>query len=125
METSDLLAAHIHAAVDQPWAWGTADCTIWVADWCLVRWGVDPAAQYRGTYYTQSAAEKMLADGLVERVAPHLPWGRKLDPEPGDIGVIKICGSQVAAIWTGAHWAFRSLSGVGFTTRKAIVVWGE
>lgn len=123
-EISELLAAHIHAAADQPWAWGRADCTMWVADWCFLRWGVDPAGDYRGTYDTQAGADALVAGGLIDRVSPHLTWAVKALPDPGDIGVIEVCGRQIAAIWTGKHWAFRTPAGVGFTPRAAICAWG-
>ncbi|WP_272848015.1 DUF6950 family protein [Paracoccus saliphilus] len=122
---ADQLDRYIRRSLDLPWAWGVQDCTIWVADWCMIRWGMDPAARFRGTYGTEAEAEALTGTGLVDLVAPEIPLPRKDVPEIGDIGVIEIAGRRVAAIWTGTHWTFRTPRGVSMSRRGAIAIWGN
>lgn len=119
------LDRYIQRSIDLRWAWGAQDCTIWVADWCRLCWGLDPASRFRGTYGTEAEAEALTSEGLVALVAPEIPLLRKDRPEPGDIGVIEIADRQVAAIWTGRHWIFRTPRGVSMTRRGAIAIWGN
>ena len=42
-----------------PFAWGTWDCSLWVASAIEAMTGVDIAADYRGTYSTQTGAAKV------------------------------------------------------------------
>ena len=107
-----------------PWAWGRQDCTIWAADWCMIRWGFDPAADFRGTYDSREGAEALTAIGLIDTVEPCIPLLPKLRAADGDIGVIEVNGRQVAAIRSG-HWLFRTFRGVGMTDRPAIIAWGD
>lgn len=98
---------------------------MWVADWCIARWGFDPAADFRGRYDSREGAEALTGVGLIKVVKPHIPLPTKVMPAPGDVGIIEINGHQVAAIWSGAHWLFRTARGVGMTSQAAIIVWGD
>lgn len=112
--------------MDAPWVWGKSDCTIWVADWCALHFGHDPAASFRGAYDDQAGAERLIAAVLADTIAPFMPPMRAtLEPAPGDVGVIDIRGRQVAAIWTGRLWAFRTLRGLGEAPARAIIAWGS
>ncbi|RJL08407.1 DUF6950 family protein [Paracoccus siganidrum] len=124
MTTPDL-GAYVQRTAALPWCWGVQDCTIWAADWCLIRWGVDPAARYRGRYHDEAGALALTRAGLLATVGPEIPLRRKDAPAEGDIGVIEINGRQVAAIWSGAHWLFRTPRGIGMTSRAAIAIWGD
>lgn len=124
MTTSDLDGYVLRTAA-LPWCWGVQDCTIWVADWCLIRWGVDPAARYRRRYHDEAGALALTQAGLLATVGPEIPLRRKDAPAEGDIGVIEINGRQVAAIWSGTHWLFRTPRGIGMTSRAAIAIWGD
>lgn len=119
------LGAYVQRTATLPWQWGAQDCTIWVADWCLIRWGIDPAARYRGRYDDEAGALTLISAGLLETINPEIPLRRMDDPAEGDIGVIEIMGRQVAAIWSGRHWLFRTPRGIGMTSRSAIAIWGE
>lgn len=98
---------------------------MWVADWCIARWGVDPAASYRGRYDSRAGAEALTARGLVETISGVIGLAGKIDPDEGDVGVIEVQGRHVCAIWTGAHWLFRTPRGVGMTGGPALAVWGD
>ncbi|SMO78665.1 DUF6950 family protein [Paracoccus laeviglucosivorans] len=119
------LAAYVQATAGLPWAWGKQDCTIWVADWCVLRWGIDPAARLRGKYDSETGALALTSCGLVVAVAPEIVLPRKVIPSEGDIGVIEFRGRQVSAIWSGSHWLFRTPRGVGMTRCAALSIWGD
>ncbi|MFG6083926.1 hypothetical protein ACEUZ9_000161 [Paracoccus litorisediminis] len=120
-----LLDDYVQRTALLPWEWGVQDCTIWVADWCLLRWGFDPACRFRGRYRSAAGAHHLTACGLVVRVGPEIPLPRKPVAGDGDPGVIDITGRQVAAIRSGSHWLFRTPRGVGMARRDAIAIWGE
>ncbi len=119
------LGAYVDRTIDLPWRWGQQDCTMWVADWCLARWNIDPAHRFRGTYSTELEARAITARGLAATVTPEIPLRRKSQPDCGDIGVIEINGHEVAAIWDGAHWIIRTQHGVGMVRGVDIAIWGD
>lgn len=119
------LGAYVRRTADLPWVWGVQDCTMWVADWCLERWGMDPAARYRGCYSDEAGAAAILAGGMLAVISPEIPFVPKQSAAEGDIGVIEIVGRQTAAISTGAHWMFRTPRGIGMAVRPALAIWGD
>ena len=120
------LSAYLTRATTLPWVWGRSDCTIWVADWCLLRFGFDPAAGFRGRYDDRAGAERLIAAGLARTIAPCMtPLRETREPHPGDVGIIEIGGRQVAAIRTGPRWAFRTLRGLGEAPASPVISWGE
>ena len=125
MNPTSLLSEYVQRTAVMPWAWGSQDCTIWAADWCLLRWGFDPARRYRGRYDTERGARLLTACGLAVRVGPEIPLPVKAAPDAGDLGIIEVAGRQVAAIRSERHWLFRTPRGVGFAQREAIMIWGD
>ena len=119
------LADYVDRTSGLPWQWGVQDCTIWVADWCVIRWGFDPARRFRGQYCNERGALLLTACGLAQRVGPEIPLRVKDTPGEGDIGIVEIAGRQVAAIRSGRHWSFRTPRGVGMARREAIMIWGD
>lgn len=122
--------AFVAMTADRPWRWGVQDCTIWVADWCVARWGIDPAAAWRGRYDSEAEAEAAIAEagGLAALVGPTLGFLDARDPrdaQPGDVGIIRAAGREVAAICTGQMWAFRTPAGIGEARCTALRVWGR
>ena len=116
---------YLTAATRLPWIWGTSDCTIWVADWCVRHFTHDPAAAFRGMYDDEAGAEKLIAAGLVRTIAPWMvPLRITCAPVAGDVGIIDIRGREVAAIWAGRRWAFRTPRGLGEVPARAIISWG-
>lgn len=112
----------------QPWAWGVQDCTLWVADWCKLRWRVDPALSFRDRYDSEAGAQSLIdrAGSLIGLVSPHMAFlVQKNEADEGDVGVIEVLGRQTAAIRVGDKWAFRSPAGVGFVDAAPLIVWGD
>lgn len=121
-----MLNDYLTAGAALPWVWGASDCTIWVADWCRLRFGFDPAATFRGRYADEAGAEALIAAGLARTIAPQMAPLRVTDaPRRGDVGVIDIRGREVASIWTGRRWAFRTPRGLGECPARAVISWGE
>lgn len=120
------LAAWLTAGASLPWVWGRTDCTIWVADWCCVHFGHDPAAAFRGMYACEAGAERLIAAGLARTIGP---WMAPLRPtasaQAGDVGVVTIRGREVAAICTGTAWAVRTQRGLFEGPLKPIIAWGD
>lgn len=119
------LDAYVRRTALLPWAWGVQDCTIWPADWCLLRWGFDPAARFRGRYSTEAGALALTAGGLLATVAPEIALPRKAAAAEGDLGILDIMGREVAAIRGGDRWLFRTPRGVGMARRTALAIWGD
>lgn len=123
---ADAIDRYLTAGASLPWIDGQTDCTMWVADWCVLHFGFDPAANFRGTYHDSAGAARLTASGLAATIAPHMAPLRATDaPLRGDVGIIDIRGQQVAAIWTGTRWAFRTVRGLGEVPARAIISWGE
>lgn len=107
------------------WQWGETDCTMWVADWCILRFGFDPARMFRGTYSTEEQACDLVAGGLANLIAPFMaPLREKREPEAGDVGVILLAGRETSAIFNGRDWAIRTQRGLFEGPLKPIKVWG-
>ncbi|MDO5658283.1 MAG: hypothetical protein Q4G36_08175 [Paracoccus sp. (in: a-proteobacteria)] len=120
------LGAYLAQGAGLPWIWGRSDCTIWVADWCMIHFGHDPAAGLRGCYDSEVGAEALIAAGLAQTIAPLMAPLREIEAaRAGDVGVIRIAGREVAAICTGEKWAFRTPRGLGEAPAKAIRMWGR
>lgn len=118
----------VQASLGASWSWGRVDCTIWVADWCLRRWGVDPAADLRGSYETEEGADNLIrnAGGLIRLVSPRMTFLlRAVDPADGAVGIIEILGRQTSAVMTGGKWAFRTPRGIGVVGARPLVAWGD
>ena len=59
-----ILTAYVAATDDLPFVWGARDCTVWGADWCMLRFGFDPAATVRGRYKTKTQADALIGGDL-------------------------------------------------------------
>lgn len=123
---TDPLDEWLTAAMRLPWAWGISDCTIWVADWCVIRFGHDPAAGFRGRYDDAAGAEALIAAGLATTITPCMtPMTRTASPARGDVGVIVMGGREVAAICTGPRWAFRTPRALAEAEAIPLISWSD
>jgi hypothetical protein len=55
-----LLQKHLESRRNEPFAWGTNDCSIFVADAILAHTGVDIAAEFRGKYTDAASAKEVI-----------------------------------------------------------------
>lgn len=111
------LGAFLSGVAARPFAWGGADCMTTAADWVLCRRGVDPAAEWRGSYASERGAARILAragglEALVMRTAFACGLEQTDAPRPGDVGVVDCGGRLVASIKTGIGWAVKTPAGL-------------
>ena len=121
-------AAFMAMTDGRAWSWGDQDCTMWVSDWCRLRWRVDPAMPFRGRYDSEAGAQALIGEAgtLVDLISPQMVFLReKSEADEGDVGVIEVRGAQTSAIRVGDKWAFRTPAGVGFVAATPLIVWGD
>ncbi|TQX91325.1 hypothetical protein EQW76_00900 [Rhizobium sp. rho-13.1] len=110
------------------------DCTTFCASWVLDQMGVDPAAEFRGTYCSPVEAYRIIrAYGGIASLFDHqvAPYGikRVQDPADGDIGIIQspwpVDGKAalIGAIRFGPLWASLSPGRVVTTPADFTVAW--
>jgi len=106
------LAEYLAASARTPFAWGSADCCTFAADWVTARTGRDPMAQLRGRYRSRLGAARLIrrGGGLVRLWVEALGFG-EAGLEQGDIGLIEVGGGLVGAIRTGIGWAMKDVDG--------------
>lgn len=122
-----LLDHYIEATKGRTFEWGALDCVTFAANWRTLITGVDPIAEWRGTYKTEREALRLITslgcDGLEA-------LGTRLFGEPDPLGP-KFAGrgdlvlaQGALGISLGARGAFLSLSGVEFLpARDFATVW--
>lgn len=104
------LFAAVEAARATPFAWGTHDCALFVADVVLAMTGHDYAADLRGRYRTQAGALRLLADTpLRVRMAALFV---QIDVRMAQRGDAVMSGSGALGVCLGEHAAFVGPSGV-------------
>lgn len=117
-------AAYLDAVSRRPWkigggadGWSGQDCTLYIADWSIIRTGKDPADDLRGTYATEDEAT-----AIIERAGGYVPlmmarmfdagWGSVKEASDGDVAVVSVRlgqGHHVdrPAIFHRKHWFVR------------------
>lgn len=125
VEGLDLFVASARDAGEGSFVWGVSDCTLWVANWCVVRFGFDPAEGLRGTYEDEAGAVAVTGDDLAGFVGARLgPLIIKDVAEDGDVAIIRAFGRDVAAIRNGPFWVVKSENGVAMLRAPSIRIWG-
>lgn len=126
------LPGFLDRAMRTPFAWGTFDCVLWLADWSVTRLGTDPAAAYRGRYSTALGAGRIVAEagGLAQLIGREFRPRGWLDSEdlgPGDIGVIEVVTREglrpTGALFTGRHWVTLAEGGLNALVTPALASW--
>lgn len=113
------LARFLHDAAARPFELGQHDCGLWLADWCIIRRGVDPAAPVRGRYHDQASLELLLPIGglprLFDRLFRQAGLLRTIKPTIGDVAMIAFLQTApTGAIRTARGYALLADgSGVG------------
>lgn len=90
----------------QPFAWGTADCSLIVADWVLQQTGVDPARGLRGTYTSAEGAVRALRkagytdlpSAMDDRMGPRLA---PLQLRRGDVALVATADGPALTLHCG------------------------
>lgn len=123
------LSAFLRAMARATFVWGSCDCSLVMADWCLAVRGVDPAASLRGRYTTALGAMRHVRRlGGFEAMARSLMAGCGFStteaPGPGDVGLVNhpVVG-PVFAIRCSLGWAVKSPDGVAVDEYPIMVAW--
>lgn len=127
------LASFLAAASRTPFAWGSHDCCLWIADWLRAKGYADPAAKFRGRYRTALGAHRLLKRhngvlgfGLTTASLLRLPVTD--EPVSGDVGVVEVIGldgkrTRVGAICTGRRWAMLGRAGLLVSETHVHAAW--
>jgi hypothetical protein len=89
------LGRFLQRAAATPFCWGTFDCGLWLADWCMVARPEidDPAAHLRGAYSDARGAHTLMPQGgfaaLVSGIAGAAGLRPTSDYEPGTIALVR------------------------------------
>lgn len=109
--------------------WSQSDCAMTIANWWLFKYGVDPAADLRGSYHTEDACRAVIAveGGMLEVIGKRAARvaATKIEvPEPGSFGVIMVHGVMFGAIlgFTG-RWMVKSPRGMAGYRCSHIAAW--
>ena len=124
---TQLLDNYVEASRARAFEWGSLDCVTFAANWKCIATGVDPIAEWRGTYKTEREALSLIVklgcDGLEA-------LGTRLFGEPDPLGP-KFAGrgdivfaQGALGVSLGARGAFLSLEGLAFLpARDFKTVW--
>jgi hypothetical protein len=130
------LAAHVRALGFRPFVWGETDCCLFVADWVREVTGIDPAAEWRGCYWSLRTARRLCRHhgGIVAAICREMDalFSRTDDPLPGDVGIVRapvgvrdgrLVQQEVGAIRTGDLWTVKGRTGVGGADFPLVAAW--
>jgi len=109
-------------------AWGSADCCLWCADWILKITGADLGTAFRGTYASDEDAYARLraagfadVDDLAGSVLPPVAVALA---RRGDIVCGMFAGRKTLGICSGAQSAFLRLDGLEWIpTMDCVAAW--
>ncbi len=121
------LSLLVQERLGAPFAWGGNDCVLFAADCVAAMTGIDPAAQLRGQWASQSEAVRMIAraGGLAEAVrALGLVEVPPLFAQRGDLVLHRREGADALAICAGSALAAPSATGLlFFGLEQGVTAW--
>lgn len=94
----------------RPFADGTADCILTVADWIVLNGRPDPAKSYRGRYRTALGRERIVRReggmlAVMDAGAARAGLESTESPLRGDVGLVRMSDRTVAAVCLNRLWA--------------------
>lgn len=128
-DVSPVLVRYLREAAGRPFAWGSLDCSLFMAGWVLARTGIDPAAPLRGRYATERGALRHVRrlggfEAMGRLLMAAAGFATTLEPVPGDVGLIEHPrGGPTFAILTDLGWVAKSPGGVAAGRFCVIVAW--
>lgn len=120
---------HLHALVTArmrtPFAWGSHDCVLWVADCVMAITGLDLAAEHRGQYHTALGALRVVPEGgLAALVGQYLPTLDVRRAVTGDIVLVRLAGQDSLAVVNGGAALGPGADGLeAVDLRAAVAAW--
>lgn len=113
------LREFLRASYDKPFVWGERDCALWLADWVMVRRGIDLGAGFRGTYSSEHGCNMLLArEGGLLKLAARLFAAAGIaavdvaDATAGDAGCVDAPFGPTLGIVTGRRVALLGRDGL-------------
>jgi hypothetical protein len=125
------LAAFLAENGALPWAWGSVDCCMVLADWALTNGHNDLLAQYRGAYDDEAGCLAIVVErgGVLPIVGDGCARVGLTATNFRSAGVLAVIGSltsptrQWGAIWDGSRWLVRGVAGFGPMTAPTLGMW--
>ncbi len=126
------LAQFLSRAAATPFAFGKFDCLLFPADRVRDRYGVDPAAKWRGSYDSALGCERiLLREGgviaIMETALTPMGIASTANPQPGDVGAVAVATKQgtrfCGAVKTGCGWAVLGVHGLLVMRPAHAVAW--
>ena len=120
----DPLSRFLNEAAARPFAWGSFDCLLWLADWVRANRGVDPAGDLRGRYCTMLQAARIVREkggmvSLVDRQLKASGLSTVNVGARGDIAIVSVggvggehFGNEAGAILLGGSAALMCQEGL-------------
>lgn len=130
LERKDRLAEFLSVKAGNPFVYGSTDCALMPADWCLSECGIDPAKSIRGKYASESEW-RALADAeggllsLWSRLGCESGLERIDAPALGDIGLVAFPGLGVFGAIKGQRlrWTVKLDRGLVGGEFEMLAVW--
>lgn len=114
-----------------PWAWGSVDCCMVLADWGIANGGPDLLEHYRGTYEDEVSCRAIIIGrgGLLPIISYQCAKVGFAAAEAPARGVVGVIGTvlhplrQWGAIHDGARWQVRTIDGFQPLTARMLGMW--
>jgi hypothetical protein len=98
--------AFVASRMRTPFCWGQHDCCLFAADAVKAITGIDRAAPWRGTYFTELQAARVLKDlgGLAALASQAGDERPPLSAQLGDIGLVFDGSRELLGVCVGPNW---------------------
>lgn len=135
MTLQEELASFLRAAARQSFAWGQRDCCLWPCEWIALRYGSDPAAQFRARYLDALGCYRILSDAgglpaLARNVAGQCGFVEVEEPIIGNLVLARlnprkmIFGYSLGICVNKGRYAFKAQKGVTVRPCEVVAAWG-
>lgn len=109
----------------KPFEWGVLDCCLFAADCVEAVTGVDPAADFRGSYDSKAGAYRLVSRLGGFRAMAGARLGAEIPvamAQAGDIGFVGDDSAGSMVVCGGAHWLGISEAGVAWVPVSDVVI---
>lgn len=122
------LGAYLERMTSEPFIDGATDCILSVADWIALHGYPDPATPFRGRYSTPLGRARIVRrEGGLQAImsdgAERSGLSETTTPIPGDVGLVRLCDLEIAAICLGKRWAAKGAGLVVGEPEEILKAW--
>lgn len=123
-----MLDAFLERMAATPFVDGSEDCVLTIADWIVLNGYPDPAIAYRNRFHTRLGCARFVRRngglaGVMSSGAERCGLAPTTNPVRGDVGLINLRGVELAGIFLGARWAFKSRAGLLVEPAEPLNAW--